>query len=79
MNQLFANGFIKRSTGSKAKGFSYEVVSYEEYQSLQNTISSVLDQTLQNLTSVVHGSPVVQRRNGLPKPKTEKALAEVVQ
>lgn len=79
MGQLFANGFIKRSTGSKAKGFSYEVVSYEEYQSLQNTISSVLDETLQKLKSVVHGSPVVQRRNGLLKPNKDKALAEVVQ
>ena len=79
MGQLLTNGFIKKSTGTKAKGFTYEVVSYEEYQELQNTIASVLDQTLQKLKGVVQSSSVVQRRAGLLKPKTDKTLAEVVQ
>ncbi len=79
MGQLFANGFIKKSSGSKAGGFTYEVVSYEEYQSLQNTISQVLDESLQKLTAVVHGSTVVQNKNGLLKPKADKTLAAMVQ
>lgn len=76
MLQLFINGYIKKSTGTKTKGFMYEVVSYEEYNQLQNTINNVLDETLQRL---VHGSTVVQKRNGLLKHKPDKALAAMVQ
>lgn len=79
MLQLFANGYIKKSTGTRAKGFTYEVVSYEEYTRLQHTISNVLDEGLQKLSAVVHGSPVVQKRNGLLKLKTDKTLAAMVQ
>jgi ABC-type dipeptide/oligopeptide/nickel transport system ATPase component len=79
MLQLFINGYIKKSTGSKAKGFMYEVVSYEEYAKLQNSISNVLDEILHKLQPVVHGSTVVQKRNGLLKHKPDKVLAAMVQ
>ncbi len=75
MLQLFVNGFIKKSNGSKAKGFTYEVVSYEEYNQLQNSISHVLDENLQSL--MVQSSKQVQKKNGLLKPKAVKALSEV--
>jgi hypothetical protein len=75
MLQLFVNGFIKKSNGSKAKGFMYEVVSYEEYNQLQNSISHVLDETLQGL---VQSSKVVQKKNGLLKAKSVKELSAVV-
>jgi predicted transcriptional regulator len=88
MLQLFANGFIKKSSGNKANGFTYEVVSYEEYTKLQNNISTVLDESLQRLQSLpplgedgrglVQSSKQVQKRNGLLKPKTVKELTEVV-
>lgn len=77
MQQLFVNGFIKKSSGSRAKGFTYEIVSYEEYNQLQNTISNVLDETLQNL--VVQSSKAVQKKVGLPKPKPVKELSEAAQ
>jgi predicted transcriptional regulator/6-pyruvoyl-tetrahydropterin synthase len=79
MLQLFANGFIKKSSGNKANGFSYEVVSYEEYTKLQNNISTVLDESLQKLSMEVQSSKQVQKKNGLLKPKTVKELTEVVQ
>jgi hypothetical protein len=75
MLQLFVNGFIKKSNGSKAKGFMYEVVSYEEYNQLQNSISHVLDETLQGL---VQSSKQVQKKNGLLKAKPVKELSAVV-
>jgi hypothetical protein len=75
MLQLFVNGFIKKSNGSKVKGFMYEVVSYEEYNQLQNSISHVLDETLQGL---VQSSKQVQKKNGLLKAKPVKELSAVV-
>jgi predicted transcriptional regulator len=77
MLQLFVNGFIKKSNGSKAKGFSYEIVSYEEYNQLQNSISHVLDENLQNLQETVQSSKAVQKKNGLLKAKLVKELSEV--
>jgi hypothetical protein len=77
MAQLFVNGFIKRNNGSKAKGFTYEVVSYEEYNQLQNSISHVLDENLQSL--MVQSPKAVQKKNGLLKPKPVKELTEEVQ
>jgi predicted transcriptional regulator len=79
MLQLFINGFIKKSSGNNAKGFTYEVVSYEEYTQLQDSISNVLDETLQKLKSEVQSSKSVQKKNGLLKHKPAKELQEVVQ
>lgn len=79
MAQLYANGYIKKSSGSKAKGFTYEVVSYDEYNQLQNNISNVLDEAVNNLQPVVQGSKQVQKKNGLLKPKPAKELTEEVQ
>jgi hypothetical protein len=76
MLQLIANNYIKKSSGSKYKGFSYEVVSYEEYRELQSKVHQVLDETLHKL---VHGSGVVQKQNEPLKRKTGKALPAVVQ
>ncbi len=79
MGQLLVNGFIKRRSGSSTKGFVYEVASYEEYIKLQDSISNVLDETLENIKAVVQSSKAVQKKNGLLKQKTVKALAEPVQ
>lgn len=61
MLQLFANGFIKKSSGSKAQGFTCEVVSYEEYTQLQDTISNVLDEALQKLSAEVQSPKLVKK------------------
>jgi predicted transcriptional regulator len=79
MAQLYANGFIKKSSGSKAKGFTYEVVSYEEYNQLQSTISNVLDEAVNKLNVVVQSSSVVQKQNRPLKPKPAKELTAAVQ
>ena len=65
MLQLLYNNYIKKSTGSKAKGYHYEVVSMEEYETLKNNISTVLDQILNNLEAPekMNSSPVVQQQN----------------
>jgi predicted transcriptional regulator len=79
MAQLYANGFIKKSSGSKAKGFTYEVVSYEEYNQLQSTISNVLDEAVNKLNVVVQSSTVVQKQNRPLKLKPAKELTAEVQ
>jgi len=89
MLQLFINGYIKKNSGTKNKGFTYEVVSYEEYTQLQNIISNVLDESLNNLTTlstrgegkgeVVQSSTIVQKQNEPLKRKPHKALAAMVQ
>ena len=79
MLQLFTNGFIKKSSGSKAQGFTYEVVSYEEYTQLQDSISNVLDEALQKLSTEVQSPKLVQKKNEPLKRKPVKALAEEVQ
>jgi predicted transcriptional regulator len=79
MLQLFTNGFIKKSSGNKAQGFTYKVVSYQEYAQLQDSISNVLDETLQKLRAEVQSSKAVQKKNGLLKRNTAKALAGEVQ
>ena len=65
MVELQQYGFIKKiadENTNQRKGFLYEVVSYEEYQQLQNSISRTLDNILQSLQPVkrkrVNGSPV---------------------
>lgn len=49
MLQLLLNNYIKKSSDNKLKGYYYEVVSYEEYETLKNSISTVLDDTLERL------------------------------
>lgn len=49
MLQLILNNYIKKSSDNKLKGYAYEVVSYEEYETLKNSISSVLDDILNQL------------------------------
>ncbi len=50
MSELLQYGFVRKKDGDKKKGFSYEVVSYEEYTGLQNIISNALDEVLSKLT-----------------------------
>lgn len=81
MLQLLYNNYIKKSTGTKAKGYHYEVVSMEEYETLKNSISSVLDEILNNLKeskknlngqNKVNSLPVVQQQNEPLKAKSSK-------
>jgi hypothetical protein len=49
MLKLVQNNYIKTIEDKKTKGHVYEVVSYEEYEILKNSISTVLDEILNKL------------------------------
>jgi hypothetical protein len=49
MVQLLCNNYIKRSSNKKLKGYFYEVVSFEEYETLKNSINSLLDDVFKKL------------------------------
>lgn len=65
MLQLLVNNYIKKSTGTKATGYHYEVVSMEEYDTLKNSISTVLDAIITTLKQQqkVNSLQVVQLQN----------------
>lgn len=78
MLQLFTGGYIRKIKSAKGTAAVYEVVSYEEYKQLQNTISTALDEVLQQITS---GSPVVHLLNEPPnevKPKRKRKQTTVL-
>jgi hypothetical protein len=47
--ELLQNGYIKKNESKKSKAWHFEIVSYEEYQQLQNKIATVLDNILNDL------------------------------
>ena len=51
MLSLLQNGFICKSTGDKKNGFSYEVTSYKEYETLRQGVENVLDEILKEVQS----------------------------
>lgn len=68
---LLEAGYIKRTSDPKAKAYHYEIVSYEEYQALQDSIRTVLDDIAQGLT----GSPPAQAQNEPKKKVNTSALS----
>jgi len=76
-NELLQNGYIKLQESKKQKGYCYEIVSYEEYNQLQNNITVVLDEILNQLRATK--PPVSQNQNGSMKRSTAKAFEEVSQ
>jgi len=73
--QLLDANMITIKSGKKATGYCYEIVSYEEYQQLQNSISSVLDEVLKQANEPV----VSHSQNGAPKKKKASKLTSVSQ
>lgn len=76
-NELLQSGYIRLQESKKKKGYLFEIVSYEEYKELQNSISTVLDQITSELRAIE--PPLSQNGNGSMKRKAAKALAEVSQ
>lgn len=76
-NELLQNGYIRLQESKKKKGYLFEIVSYEEYQQLQNQITSVLDNILTTLRATE--PPMSQNGNGSMKRRTAKVLADVSQ
>ncbi len=76
-NELLQNGYIKLQESKKKKGYLFEIVSYEEYTQLQNSIAIVLDEILQQLRTTK--PPMSQSSNGSMKGKAAKLFIEVSQ
>lgn len=74
MLSLLQNNYIKKSTGTKAKGYHYEVVSYQEYEELKQRIGSVLDTITAGLKSM--SSDEVQNRNEPLKPLNNRVKSQ---
>ena len=76
-HELLQSSYIKLQEGKKQKGYCYEITSYEEYRQLQNNITIVLDEILNQLRAT---EPVVsQKTNGSIKHKPVKPSALVSQ
>jgi hypothetical protein len=69
---LLQAGYIKKIENKQTKAYHYEVVSYEEYQQLQNNIITVLDEVTQRL----NGSQPAHNNN---EPKKKKKIKELEQ
>ncbi len=88
MLKLSQNNYIRTVTDKKVKGHVYEVVSYEEYETLKNSISSVLDEILTQLKALsplrrdgeeLNSSTMVQSISEPLKPSKRKAKSTTVQ
>lgn len=77
MLELTANYMVRVANGKKARGYEYEVVSYEEYKLLRNGIETVLDEILIKVQRST-GSPVVHKPSEPLKVKKASKLAGVV-
>lgn len=76
-NELLQSSYIKLQESKKKKGYLFEIVSYEEYNQLQNNIAAVLDAILNGLRTTE--PPLSQNGNGSMKRRTAKALEAVSQ
>ena len=82
MVQLQQYGFIRKAEGNKKQGFLYEVISVEEYQTLQNKITNVLDEIIEKIKQeeVKKLEEVVKEKQPLkplPLQKSKKKLEKI--
>jgi hypothetical protein len=75
MLELMGSYHIRVVNGKKARGFEYEIMSYEEYEKLKRGIETVLDEILEKIQQF-NGSPVVQKQNEPLKKKKVSKLAQ---
>lgn len=73
MLQLQQENMIRKSQGDRKKGFYYEVVSMEEYETLRQDIADVLDTIFLKLVQEVQSSEEVQKGY---EPLNGKSVAE---
>lgn len=75
MLELMGSYLVRVSSGKRARGYEYEIVSYEEYEKLKSGIETVLDEILYKLRQRSNGSSVVHLQNGPLKRKKVSKLA----
>jgi len=73
--QLFNTGYLKYTKESKGKAHLYEVVSYEEYEQLQKQITTVLDNSLNELQKP-SSQVTAKGESGLVKNQKKSELAQ---
>jgi hypothetical protein len=66
---LLQAGYIKRNCDQQTKAYHFEIISYEEYQELQNSIGTVLDEITHRLTG-----PTPAHKDSEPKKKVKTNL-----
>jgi hypothetical protein len=64
MLQLLDNNYVKKEA-QKNRSYIYEIVSYEEYETLQNNITNILDSTLNQLLQIDNQPLAVQSSNAV--------------
>ena len=84
MVELQQYGYIRKKEGDKKKGYQYEVNSFEEYETLQTRINTVLDEILESLKEkeVVKLEEVVKKNQllkTLPVKRNRTKNKEVVE
>lgn len=76
-SELLQNGYIKLQEQNKHQGYVYEIVSYEEYQQLQKSVTVLLDEVINNLQA---GEPLMsQKPTGSSKHKSTNQKNQVSQ
>ena len=71
-NELKECGYLTIKSGKAATGYTYEIVSYEEYKNLQANINNVLDNILTELKRATTPSVSQQQNGSLKKLRTKK-------
>lgn len=74
--ELISYGYLKLAESKKAKGYRYEVVSYEEYNALQNRITTVLDDILESIRKD-KGSFALRNHQDEAEPNGSKSAQEL--
>jgi predicted transcriptional regulator len=75
--ELLQIGYIKRNDNQKTKAYHFEIVSYEEYKQLQNSIATVLDNIYNSL--IAHQPKTAQSKSEPMKRSTVKRLVATAQ
>lgn len=78
---LYNCGYLKIVKKDKLKGYEYEIVSYDEYQQLQEGITGVLENSLKNLSGSkrLSGSKAAQSKSEPLKPQKTRGKIKSAQ
>lgn len=68
---LLSAGLIRKVESRNTKAYHYEIISKEEYQQLQNSISTALDEALQKIKQQPNGSTPAHKEN---EPRKRKII-----
>jgi len=73
---LLGAGLIKKIESRHTKAYHYEIISEQEYEQLQNSIATALDEALQKVKQQPNGSITARKQNEPKKLRRIKHLAQ---